>query len=103
MAYEMLVGLDIIDEINYQKYRQLILPLAVKYGGSILYDFKVAEVLKSQTKDKINRVFTICFENEDKMNAFFLNPDYLTIKEKYFNKAVASTSIISSYTKEENT
>jgi len=99
MAYEMLVGLDIIDEINYQKYRQKILPIALKYQGSIGYDFKVSQVLKSHTKDKINRVFTICFENEDKMNAFFLNPDYLIIKEKYFKNSVASTTIISSYSK----
>ena len=99
MSYEILVGLDIINEEVYQKYRNAMIPILLFYGGYFVYDFKVAEVLKSESKNKINRVFTINFPDSKKMDAFFLDTKYKLIKEKYFSNSVASTTIISSYEK----
>ena len=99
MANEILVGLDILDNQEYTKYREAMIPILSKYGGEFTYDFKVSQVLRSQTKEKINRVFSICFPDILKMEGFFSNDEYLLIKGKYFNSSVGSTTIIASYEK----
>lgn len=94
--YEMLVGLNVIDDQIYQQYREAMSPILKTFGGAFGYDFKVAEVLKP-AGDVINRVFTINFPDSDSMEQFFTDPDYLAVKEQYFSASVASTTIISSY------
>lgn len=97
--YEMLVGLEVKDDDVYKAYRMAMRPVLEIYGGSFGYDFKVSEVLQSETDAKINRVFTIRFPNSDVMNSFFSNPEYVAVKTKYFESSVHSTTIIASYEK----
>ncbi len=97
MALEMLVGLNVTDDNFYQNYRNEMTPILKEFGGGFGYDFKVSEVLKTQTKAKINRVFTIFFPNEESMNKFFSNEDYLKIKQKHFEGSVSDTTIIATY------
>ena len=59
MSFEMLVGLEVIDDNAYNNYRQEMTPLLEQCGGGFNYDFKVSELLKSQVSENINRVFTI--------------------------------------------
>ena len=99
MSYEMLVGLYVIDDQKYQKYREAMQPILSTYGGGFGYDFRVCEVLRSGSDAEINRVFTINFPDAGKMDEFFSNPEYLKIKQKYFESSVGSTTIISSYEK----
>ena len=98
-VFEMLVGLNVIDDDNYQQYRKNMIPILESYNGSFGYDFKVSEMLMSETSDVINRLFTIRFSDKEKMEAFFLDTNYKSVKEKYFEKSVESTTIISSYKK----
>ena len=98
-VFETLVGLNVIDDTIYSDYRANMKPILTQYEGSFGYDFVVAEVLKSETKDKINRVFTIRFPDQQKMEAFFIDDKYTAVKEKYFQKSVKNTTIISSYNK----
>jgi hypothetical protein len=49
------------------------------YGGGFGYDF------------------TIYFSNEDSMNSFFSNEEYLKIKARHFEKSVTDTTIIATY------
>lgn len=97
MALEMLVGLNVINDEAYQSYRDEMSPILESYGGGFGYDFKVSEVLKSETKAPINRVFTIYFSDEDSMNAFFSNDEYLQIKQRHFERSVTDTTIIATY------
>ena len=97
MALEMLVGLNVVDDEAYQSYRDEMTPILKSYGGGFGYDFKVSEVLKSKTEAPINRVFTIYFSNEDSMNSFFSNDEYLKIKQRHFEKSVTDTTIIATY------
>jgi len=99
MSYEMLVGLNVLDEQEYQKYRDAMSPILSSHGGGFGYDFRVSEVLKSEKDEIINRVFTIFFSEFEKKELFFTNPEYLKVKEQYFNTSVGSTTIISSYEK----
>lgn len=100
MLYEILVGLEVIDDEVYQAYRDAMKPILLSYQGQFSYDFKVEEVLKSGKN--INRVFTIQFPSEAVMNSFFSDPKYLEVKQEYFEKSVRQTTIIASYTKQSN-
>jgi len=99
MAHEILVGLEVIDDLGYQAYREAMTPLLKSYGGSFSYDFKVAEVLISDTSEPINRVFTINFKNVESMKAFFSDEKYLAIKDKHFKNSVTHNTLIASYQK----
>ena len=97
MAVEMLVGLNVIDDEEYQLYRDEMSPILLSYGGGFGYDFKLSEVLKSKTEAPINRVFTIYFSSEDSMNSFFSDVKYLKIKEMHFENSVTDTTVIATY------
>ncbi|MEH6629165.1 MAG: DUF1330 domain-containing protein [Motiliproteus sp.] len=99
MSHEMLVGLNVLDDQMYQEYRDAMKPILTAYGGGFSYDFKVSEVLLSEDSSDINRVFTINFPNNEKMEGFFSNSEYIKVKETYFEGSVGSTKIISSYEK----
>ena len=71
MAYEMLVGLHVTNDEMYQAYREKMTPVLVESGGGFGYDFRISEVLKRQTDNEINRVFTIYFPDKEAMQQFF--------------------------------
>ena len=93
--YERIMGLNVVNETEYQKYRDAMSPILKSFGGSFGYDFKIAEVLKSKTEDSINRVFTIEFPSKQKMDEFFAFPDYIYVREKHLDNSVSSKTVIS--------
>ena len=97
MPFEMLVGLEVIDDEQYQEYRRAMTPILEAYGGGFGYDFKVSEVLLSRTDRPINRVFTIYFPDEDSKERFFADPTYAEVKAAHFDGAVGHTTILASY------
>ena len=97
MTIERLVGLFVTDDELYTKYREGMRPVLQTYGGGFGYDFKISEVLKSEVEEPINRVFTIFFENEESMNSFFSDKNYLEIRNKYFDPSVSASTIIAKY------
>ncbi len=99
MLYEMLIGLNVLDDRKYQEYRENMKPILSSFGGGFGYDFKISEVLLAETTNDINRVFTIYFPDSKKMEAFFSSQEYINVKAQYFEGAVARTTIISSYEK----
>ncbi len=100
MVYEMLVGLHVTNDKVYEDYREKMTPVLLECGGGFGYDFRIAEVLKSQTDDEINRVFTIYFPDREAMQQFFSAESYRAIKAKFFESSVASTTVIAEYTRE---
>lgn len=101
MSYEILVGLEVLNNDVYDEYRTAMKPILANYKGRFGYDFTVSKVLISEGTSNINRVFTINFPNKKGMESFFSDPNYLIVKEKYFNVSVGDTTIISSYEKNE--
>ncbi len=97
MAIENLMAMHITDDSSYNTYRKKMLPILEKYGGGFGYDFKIAEVLKSEVSHPINRVFTIYFKDEDAMNRFFSDEEYISVKKAHFEKAVSSVVEIARY------
>jgi uncharacterized protein (DUF1330 family) len=97
MPYGRVMGLNIRDNEAYSLYRNTMTPILKSFGGSFGYDFKIAEVLKTKTKNKINRVFTIEFPNESAMDKFFNDPAYIEVKNKYFDASVDAKTVIAVY------
>ena len=97
MSYELIVGLNIISDELYSKYREAMTPILKSFGGGFRYDFKVSEVLKNEEGRSINRVFAIFFKDQLCMKEFFSHPDYLKIKSEFFEGSVGDTTIISQY------
>jgi uncharacterized protein (DUF1330 family) len=102
MSFERIIGLEVVDDVGYQQYREHMMPILKQYGGSFGFDFKVSEVLKSNTEDPINRVFTISFPSMETMDRFFSDPLYLEVKNKYFKPSVKSVTTISLHEKMHN-
>jgi uncharacterized protein (DUF1330 family) len=92
--FERIMGINVIDEPEYQKYREAMLPILKSFGGAFGYDFRVSEVLLSKTKDKINRVFTIEFPSKQIMEDFFSFPAYLAVQNKHLKYAIDSKTVI---------
>ena len=99
MTIERIMGLNVDDEVEYQHYRDGMMPILHSYGGYFGYDFRVSEVLLSKTDDKINRVFTIEFPNNEAMTSFFADPKYLAVQKLHFVNSVSSKTIISIHEK----
>ena len=99
MSYERIMGLEVTNDGEYQKYRESMIPILHSFGGSFGFDFKVNEVLKSKTSEPINRVFTIDFPNKEIMDNFFNDPEYLAVKAQYFQSSVKSVTTISMHEK----
>ena len=72
-------------------------PLLEKVQGGFRYDFRVSEVLKNESGNPINRVFTIYFGSKEMKNSFFNSDNYKEIKKRFFESSVDSTTIISEY------
>lgn len=100
MSLEMLVGLNVVDDEGYSSYRKEMTPLLEEHGGSFGYDFRVSEVLHTATQAPINRVFTLCFPDEEARAAFFSNPAYLDVRRRHFDRSVADTTRIAIYSRD---
>jgi uncharacterized protein (DUF1330 family) len=97
MAHEMVVALHVSDPELYAKYRAAMAPLLAARGGGFRYDFEVARSLRSASAHPINRVFTIHFATAADKDAFFADPEYRAIRARFFERAVAGTTILGSY------
>ncbi len=99
MTFERVMGLHVVDDDEYQRYREGMEPILNSVGGAFGFDFKVSEVLRSKTDDHINRVFTIEFPSQSVMDAFFTRPDYLEVQTRHLTNSVKSKTVISMHEK----
>jgi uncharacterized protein (DUF1330 family) len=83
-----LVGLDVVDQDTYRRYRAQMTPILERFGGRFGYDFRIADVLRSEIPQPINRVFTVVFPSRAAMRRFFDDPDYLRVRAAYFEPSV---------------
>lgn len=95
--YTNLVGLRVVDDEGYGRYRAAMTPILERFGGRFGYDFVVSEVLRSETEAPIDRVFTIVFPDRETCQAFFADPEYQQVRATYFEPAVSHTTILAEY------
>ena len=97
MSYEILFGVQVVDEAGYAAYRAAIVPFLEKVGAEFRYDFVVSRVLKQATPAPMNRVFTIRFRDRAAKDALFSDPGYLAVKARLFTPAVSDTTRLAEY------
>lgn len=97
--YEILIGMHVENEKIYGKYRAAMLPILRQHGGDFGYDFRVSDALINPSGHPINRVFTICFPDQDAADKVFADSEYVAAKTKYFDRAVANWTMIAEYTR----
>lgn len=95
--HETLVGLQVVDDDLYARYREAMTPILERYGGGFRLDFTVARTLRSDVPHEINRVFAIRFPDQARKEAFFADPAYLQIREAFFKRAVKDVAILAAY------
>ena len=94
---EVLVGLEVLDDEQYTRYREGMTPILEAHGGFFRYDFRIAEVLKTDAPHPINRLFIISFPNAATRDAFFSNDEYLQVKREFFEPSVNGATMIAEY------
>ncbi|MBL8210233.1 MAG: DUF1330 domain-containing protein [Bryobacterales bacterium] len=97
MAFEMLVGLNVVDQEAYARYRAGMTPLLEAAGGTFAHDFEVARTLKTAATHDINRVFVIRFPDRATRDQFFSSPAYLAVREQFFAVSVKGASRLAEY------
>lgn len=95
--YTQIVGLQVTDDASYARYREAMAPILRQHGGSFGYDFVVSKVLKSESSQPINRVFSILFPDAASSARFFADPAYREVREAYFTSSVASVTWIAAF------
>jgi uncharacterized protein (DUF1330 family) len=96
MPFELTLGLLVADPEEYVQYRAEIAPL-LEARGRFRYDFEVARSLKSEAGRDINRLFVIQFLDRASRERFFKDSQYVEIRARLFEKAVAKTTTIAEY------
>lgn len=96
-ANEILVGVQVVDEESYAKYRALMTPLLEARGGRFGLDVRVATVLRSPAEAPFNRLFTIRFDSARELDEFFSHPEYLAIRKRWFERSVSSVTRLGRY------
>ena len=97
MAFEMTVGLLVVNQETYAQYRREMRPLLEEAGGAFRYDFEVARTLQSESGVDINRAFVLQFPSRSNKERFFADPRYGEIKRRLFDPAVKERVFISEY------
>lgn len=95
--HEILVGLHVVDDEIYTKYRAGMTPILKDHGGYFRYDFRVSEMLQGQADDPFNRVFVLSFPDKDTKERFFSNEAYLKVRGHYFDTSVQSSNIMAAF------
>lgn len=93
--HRILVGLEVLDETGYARYRAAMKPILAEFGGAFDYDFVVAQTLLGPPS--INRVFMIAFPDRAARERLFGDPRYLAVREAHFEPAVAATTLLAEF------
>jgi len=91
----MLVGLEVVDDTCYSRYRTAIAPILARHDGAFGCDFQVSKVLLGD--DRINRVFTLSFPDRAARERFFADAEYQAVRERLFVPAVASKTSLGEF------
>lgn len=94
---EMLIGVNVVDDVQYDEYRARMTPLLTAHGGAFVVDVRVSQVLLCPTDKPFNRLFTIRFPSNERLEAFFSDPEYLKIRKAYFEPSVSDATRLVRY------
>ena len=79
MAAYLMVQSTINNEEQYQKYRESVVPLIMKFGGKFSIRGGKVEVLEGQPDERSMVVFE--FPTMEAIHAFWSSPEYIPVKK----------------------
>jgi uncharacterized protein (DUF1330 family) len=88
------MGVHVIDETGYARYRAEMTPVLEAHGGRFVLDVRVAEVLRAPSPSAFNRLFAIRFPSAQHRDAFFADPDYQGIRAQWFEASVSGGVVL---------
>lgn len=91
MSHTLLVCLDVSDVESYARYRQHMQPLLTEHQGQFVLDVEGGSPRVPHAPFPANRVLVIRFASEVSARAFFSDPAYVSVKERWFTPAVRHT------------
>jgi uncharacterized protein (DUF1330 family) len=94
---EVLIGVRVIDEAGYARYRAEMAPLLEAHGGRFILDLRVAEILRAPSATAFNRLFTIRFPSTRHREAFFADPAYVAVRSRLFEPSVSEMVRLGDY------
>lgn len=94
---EVLIGVQVIDEAGYARYRAEMAPLLEAHGGRFVLDVRVAEILRAPSPTAFNRLFVIHFLSARHRDAFFADPGYMAVRARLFEPSVSEMVRLGDY------
>lgn len=79
MAAYLIVQGTITDEVQYQKYREAVVPLIARHGGRFLVRGGAVETLEGAPDERRPVIFE--FPSMAALHAFWDSPDYVPVKK----------------------
>lgn len=98
MSLTRIVALQVTDEAGYARYREEMAGLLAAHGGEFLWDYRVAEAVRPGCAHPVNRLFALDFPDAERADAFFAHPDYLRVRARWFEPAVAGLTVLARFT-----
>lgn len=97
MAVERLIGVQVIDDSEYEEYRRQLSPLLAAAGGQFVVDLRVSEVLTAPADAQFNRLFVLQFPTAEAMQKLFDSDDYGAVRNAHFKSSVSETTMLATY------
>ncbi len=95
--FELIFGLHVADDTEYDQYRAGMTPILESFGGYFRFDFRVSEMLKGEADSPFNRVFVLSFPDLASKEKFFADEEYKAVRAAHFDQAVRSVGQIAQY------
>ena len=97
MAVERLIGVQVIDDLEYEEYRRQLAPLLQAAGGQFVVDVRVSEVLTAPSDARFNRLFVLRFASAEAMQTLFEGAAYLAVREAHLESSVSAITMLATY------
>lgn len=97
VPYQVLVGLNVLDDKRFDEFHSAIEPLLSRYQGQLGYEFTVPASLLARHSHKVNRVYTISFASKERMESYFADSEYLKTRGRHILKSFATEQFIFGY------
>ena len=97
MSYQLLVGLNVLDDKILSEFHASIKPLLANYDGEYCYDINAPSTLITKRHTNINYAFTLSFASKEKATMFLADKDYRKVRGRHVLKTFSSEQVLFGY------
>jgi len=97
VRYQLLIGLNVLDNEKLPEFHASIKPLLEIYDGEYCYDFNAPKALVSNRHTTINYAFTLSFSSKENAEDFFADSSYQKARGRHVLKTFGAEQIVFGY------